>query len=120
MSVHDILLRWLTVRARGGIRGLFGDRVLSYSTTRSCTPTSLRLHNGLDLRTARVRINALGVVVFDTLVSRTARSGAADLGRFFDMGSLRAVKIKASSFGSRLLRGCFKGIRRYGTVVLDG
>ena len=36
------------------------------------------------------------------------------------MGSLRAVKIKASSFGSRLLRGCFKGVRRYGTVVLDG
>lgn len=74
----------------------------------------------LDLRTARVRINALGVIVFRTLVSGTARSGAADLGRgFFDTGSLRAARIKASSLGSRLHRGLFKGVARLGTVILD-
>ena len=73
-----------------------------------------------DLRTARVRINAIGVIVFDTLVSGTARSRAADLGMgFFDTRSLRAATIKASSLGSRLLRGLFEGGARLGTVVLD-
>jgi hypothetical protein len=63
-------------------------------------------------------MNALGVIVFHTLVSGTARSKAADLGRgFFDTGSLRAARIKASSLGSRLLRGLCEGV--VGIVVLD-
>ena len=56
-----------------------------------------------------------------TLVSGTARFGAADLGRgFFDTGNRRAARITASSFDSRLLRGLFKGVRRFGTVLPGG
>jgi hypothetical protein len=116
-----MLLRWLAARARaGGIGGLFGDRILNCSATRSCTPTSWRF-NRLDLRTGRVGSYALGVIVFDTLVSGIARSGAADLGRgFFDTGSLRAASVKASSLGDRLLRRLFDGAAIFSAIDLDG
>jgi hypothetical protein len=118
-SLHNILLRWLAARARAcGIGGLFDDRILSCSATRSCTSTGWKFNNGLDLQTVRVRISALSVVVFGMPVSRTAESGAADLGRwFFDTTSLRVGRIKASSLGGRFLCGLSKGVAR---VVLDG
>ncbi len=99
---------------------LFADHILGCYTESPCAPTSWRLNHGSDLRTARVRINALGVIVFDTWVSGTASFGAADLGRgFFDTGSLRGARSTPSSSDSRLLYGRFEGVARLGTVLLD-
>jgi hypothetical protein len=114
------LLWWLAARARrGGIGNLLSDRVLRCSTKGPCTSTSWRFSNWFSLRTARVRIDALYVNVFDTPVSETARSGGADLGRFFDTGSHRAARTKASNLGSGLIRGLFEGVARFSRVVLD-
>jgi hypothetical protein len=119
--LHDILLRWFAARARAcGIGGVFDVRILSCSATRSYTPASWKFSNGIDLRTARVRIITLSVVVFGVRVSRKAGSGAADLRRgFFDMASPRAARIKTSSLGGGFLCGIFKGGAGFGTAVLD-
>jgi hypothetical protein len=49
-SINDILLGWLAARtSASGIEGLFDNRNLGCSATRSCTSTRWRFNNGLGL-----------------------------------------------------------------------
>jgi hypothetical protein len=122
LSLDDILLGLLAARtSASGIKGLFDNRNLGYFATRSCTSTRWRFNNGLDLRIAQVRRDALGIIVADTLVLGATRSGAAGLGRaFFETLSLGTARVGASSVGGRRLGRLVGGAARFGTIVLDG
>jgi hypothetical protein len=121
-SLGDTLLGGLAARtSASGSEGLFDNRNLGCFATRSCTSTRWRFNNGLDLRIARVRRDALGIIVADTPVLGATRSGAAGLGRaFFETLSLGTARVGASGVGGRRLGRLVGGAARFGTIVLDG